>query len=281
MQTTDLATFQRQLTATGAYRSDAAHLAPARRRPCAALTARFAFSISRVYPLCALYDLFGQLTVERWQKFCMSAVTMPEACGMTVEIDGFGDRMAHKGPVVYVCNHISTVETALLVPTLLAFGPLKIVAKASLAHLPMLERAARNMGIVPLGRKDPKADLLALYEAGKKHIGEGSSFLIFPQGTRLNTFGRGRYSSIGAKLAEKAGVPLVPLAVDTRCMPTRESGVFKKVFKDFGTLDTSRDIRVAAGPVIPCGKAREMHEASFDWIANKLDEWGLPVEREK
>jgi len=54
---------------------------------------------------------------------------------------------------------------------------------------------------------------------------------------------------------------------------------FAKVFKDFGTLDTSKDIRVAAGPVIPAGKAKVLHEAAFDWMATKLESWGLPTER--
>ena len=54
-----------------------------------------------------------------------------------------------------------------------------------------------------------------------------------------------------------------------------------KVFKDFGTVDTSLDIKLAAGPVIPCGKSRDMHEACFDWIATKLESWNLPTNREK
>jgi hypothetical protein len=31
--------------------------------------------------------------------------------------------------------------------------------------------------------------------------------------------------------------------------------------------------------VIPCAKAKVMHEAAFDWMAGKLEEWGLPTER--
>ena len=92
--------------------------------------------------------------------------------------------------------------------------------------------------------------------------------------------GPGRGAMTG-KLAERAGVPIVPVAVDSRCMPTREKGILSKVFKDFGRVDTSKDIRLAAGPLIPCGKSREMHEASFNWIASKLESWGLPTDREK
>ena len=46
-----------------------------------------------------------------------------------------------------------------------------------------------------------------------------------------------------------------------------------------GSLACSLDIRCACGPVIPCGKSKEMHEAAFDWMAGKLESWGLPVER--
>ena len=53
----------------------------------------------------------------------------------------------------------------------------------------------------------------------------------------------------------------------------------KPVCRDFGPVDTSKDIRIAFGPVIPAGKSRDMHEAAFDWMAGRLEAWGLPVER--
>ena len=133
--------------------------------------------------------------------------------------------------------------------------------------------------MVPISRKSPREDLINILKTGTERINGGDSFLIFPQGTRCDTLSRGRYSSIGAKLAERAGCSVIPLAVDTRCQPTRKTGMFKKVFKDFGPVDTSCDIRVACGPAIPCGKSKEIHEAVFDWMASKLESWGLPVER--
>jgi 1-acyl-sn-glycerol-3-phosphate acyltransferase len=135
------------------------------------------------------------------------------------------------------------------------------------------------MRMVPIGRKSPREDLLNMLRIGTERIRGGDSFLIFPQGTRQKVWSRKVYSSIGAKLAEKAGCPIVPIVVDTRCQLTRERGVLKKVFKDFGPVDTSRDIRIACGPVIANGKSKDMHEAAFDWMASKLDEWEMPVER--
>lgn len=276
---TTLEEFRRELLAAGGYATPPERRAAKRRRPSALVTLRFSMAVSRVFPLCAVYEALRRLDTGKWAEFCFSTVTTPEALGMNVVFEGWGDRAAYKGPVVYLCNHMSTVETILLPPVLLTYGPFNVVTKASLAHLPFLERAAAHMGLVPIGRKNPKEDLLFLMGEGTRRIGEGNSFLIFPQGTRQAVFDRRKFSSIGAKLAERAGVPVVPIAVDTRCQPTREKGLLAKVFKDFGTVDTSRDIRCAAGPVIPCGKARDMHEASFDWIASKLESWGVPVER--
>lgn len=281
MKKTDLTTFREELLATGGYKTPVERRAASRHKPSALVTTRFSFAVSRVFPMCAVYEALGRLNTDKWAEFCFSTVTMPESLGMNVELEGWQDRAAYKGPVVYLCNHMSTYETILLPPVLLTYGPFSVVAKASLAHLPFLGKAAAHMGLVGIGRKNPKADLLALFDVGSKRIAEGSSFLIFPQGTRQAVFERRHFSSIGAKLAEKAGVPIVPLAIDSRCMPTREKGLLSKIFKDFGTVDTSYDIRLAAGPVIPCGKSRDMHEACFDWIADKLESWGLPTNRDK
>ena len=279
MKTTELSAFQRELRETGGYRTHDDCRAPKRARPGAWTTLRYSWGTTRVFPLCAFAEPLGKLTTDVWADYCFSAVTVPESLGMNVVIDGFRPRQAFDGPVMYLCNHMSMTETILLPPVLLAFGPLSYVAKASLAHLPFLEKAADHMRMVPISRTSPREDLMNILKVGTERIRGGDSFLIYPQGTRCEVFSRQRYSSIGAKLAERAGCPIVPIVVDTRCQPTRKAGFFKKVLKDYGPVDTSLDIRVSAGPVIPCGKSKEMHEAAFDWMAGKLESWGLPTER--
>ena len=279
MKTIELSAFQRELRETGGYRTHDEYRAPKRARPGAWTTLRYSWGVTRVFPLCAFAEPLGKLTTNVWAGYCFSAVTEPESLGMSVVIDGFRPRQAIDGPVMYLCNHMSMTETILLPPVLLAFGPFSYVAKASLAHLPFLEKAADHMRMVPISRTSPREDLMNILKVGTERIRGGDSFLIYPQGTRCEVFSRQRYSSIGAKLAERAGCPIVPIVVDTRCQPTRKAGFFKKVFKDYGPVDTSLDIRVSAGPVIPCGKSKEMHEAAFDWMAGKLESWGLPTER--
>ena len=279
MQKTKLEQFYASLRATGSYSTPPERRA-GRVRQSAWNTIRYTLGVTKVFPYCALTEPFGLLTTEKWARVCFSAVTTAEKLGLSVMIEGFDARMKHEGPVVYLCNHMSTTETILLMPVLLAFGPFSYVAKASLAHLPFLTKAAEHMRMVPIGRKSPREDLMAVLNTGTERINGGDSFLIFPQGTRQTVFSRKVYSSIGAKLAEKAGCPVVPIVVDTRCQLTREKGLFRRVFKDFGTFDPTRDIRLACGPVIPNAKSRVMHEAAFDWMASKLEEWGLPTERQ-
>lgn len=279
MVTTTLSEFQAELRETGGYRTRDDHRAPKRARVGAWTTFRFSMGVVKTFPMCALYEPLGRLTTAKWAEFCFSTVTTAERLGMSVSVEGFENRMKFDGPVLYLCNHMSSTETILLPPILLAFGPFSYVAKASLAHLPCLEKAAAHMGMVPIGRKSPREDLVNVLRVGTERIQGGDSFLIFPQGTRERVFGRKRYSSIGAKLAERAGCPVMPIVVDTRCQLRRDSGLLRKVFRDFGPVDTSRDIRVSCGPAIPCGKSRDMHEAAFDWMASKLEAWGLPTER--
>lgn len=279
MRTTTLEEFQSAIRATGGYSTKEECRAPRRAKPGALSTLRYTLGITRVFPSCALAEPLGRLSTERWAEFCFSSVTTAEALGMNVIVEGFENRQAVKGPVLYVANHMSMTETILLPPIILAFGPFSYVAKASLAHLPFLEKAADHMRMVPISRTSPREDLVNILRVGTERIKGGDSFLVFPQGTRCEVFSRKRYSSIGAKLAERAGVPVVPIVVDTRCQPTRKRGLLAKVFKDFGPVDTSLDLRVACGPAIPLGRAKDMHEAAFDWMADKLESWGLPTER--
>lgn len=279
MKTTTLEEFQASIRATGGYSTAPDHRAERRAKPGALVTLRYSWGVGRVFPLCALAEPTGRLTQDKWAHFCFSTVQVAEKLGMNVTVEGFGARAAHDGPVVYLCNHMSTTETILLPTVLLAFRPLSYVAKASLAHLPFLEKAADHMGMVPVTRKSPREDLMNILRVGTERLSGGSDFLVFPQGTRQRVFSRRVFSSIGAKLAEKAGCAIVPVVVDTRCQLTREKGILKGIFKDFGPVDTSRDIRCCAGPVIPCAKSRVMQDAAFDWMATKLEEWGLETER--
>ncbi len=279
MKTTTLEEFREELLRTGGYDTAEGHCPKTRAKGGALTTLAYSWGVAYVFPMCALYEPLGKLTTDLWAHLCFKTVQRAERLGIRVHLEGWKNREAYKGPVVYLCNHMSTTETIFLPPILLTYGPFSVVAKESLSHLPLLGRAAAHMGMVGIGRKSPREDLVKLLTVGEERIRQGGSFLIFPQGTRQEVFSRKVFSSIGAKLAERAGCPIVPLVVDTRCQLTRKEGWLKNIFKDFGPVDTSKDIRCCCGPVIASAKARVMQEQAFDWMATQLEAWGLPTER--
>ena len=275
MKRTTLEMFREELLRTGAYTSSPERMAPVPCKPSALTTLGFTWSVFSVFPKCSIWETLGILNTDKWAHFCFESVRTAEKYGTKVLVDGWNNRKEYQGPVVYVANHMSTLETIMLPFVLLTYGPFNVVVKQSLSHLPGLEKAAAHMGLVPIGRKNPREDLMTIFNVGGERIGRGESFLIFSQGTRQPVFVRKGWSSIGAKLAEKAGVPVIPIALKTDIQPTRPEA--KGWARDFGTVDPSKEIRLRCGPVLT-GKAKEMHQASFDWIAEQLREWNMPVE---
>ena len=274
MTKTTLEIFRKELLATGSYVSPAERKAPKLRKPGFFTTLGFSWTVFSVFPLSGIAEAMGRLTTDLWAHYCFRSAQKAEKYGMDLLLDGWENRQRHNGPVVYLANHMSTLETVLLPAILLTYGPFNVVVKQSLSHLPFLEKAAAHMGLIPVGRKNPREDLMQMLTLGKERVEQGNSMLIFAQGTRQKVFSRKHWSSIGTKLAEKTGVPVVPVALLTDCEPTREGG---GPFKDFGPVDPSRPIRFRCGPVLT-GSSRDMQRASFDWIGEQLSGWGMPVE---
>lgn len=279
---TSLDAFREILRRDGRYETPPEARAPLPARACLLNTLRYNSAVFGVFPRCAVAEARGKLTTDRWAHICWSAVKKAEHLGGRCIFDGWENaaKAIASGPVVYVANHMSTLETVILPPVLLTYGPFSVVVKASLMHLPFLSSAAVHMGLVPVTRTNPRADLATLLKRGAECLSRGCSMLVFPQGTRSETFSYSGYSSIGAKIAEKCGVPLVPVAVKTD-LEKKGTGLFK----DFGKVDVSREVRARCGPAIPAGRqsggARAAHSASFDWIAEQLSGWNLPVERQR
>ena len=275
MTQTTLEMFREELLRTGGYKTPPERKAPVPRKKGWLTTLGFTRSVFSVFPRCAISEALRRLNTDLWARYCFATLQKAEKYGTDVIMDGWGNRKAHEGPVVYLANHMSTLETVMLPFVLLTYGPIATVVKQSLSHLPFLTRAAAHMGLIPIGRKSPREDLMTIFNVCGERIKEGISITIYAQGTRQPVFSRKSWGSIGTKLAERAGVPVVPIAVKTDIEPTRPGA--KGWFKDFGTVDPSKTIRISCGPVLT-GSSKEMQRASFDWIKSRLDEWGLPTE---
>ena len=166
MKRTTLEMFREELLRTGGYVSPPERMAP---KPCSPgwwTTVSFSWGAFSVFPRCAISENLRILNTDKWAHYCFASVRKAEALGTKVTFDGWEKRRDYDGPVVYLCNHMSTLETILLPFTLLTFGPFNVVVKASLSHLPGLERAADHMGLIPIGRKSPREDLMTIFKVG-------------------------------------------------------------------------------------------------------------------
>ena len=273
MQTTDYQTLWKSLRETGRYET------PSENRPERPVRTCFWHTLvgARVVSLdvigaCAALALFNRFNHVEWARLCMKAFAFAEHLGDRVIVEGFGQRAAYQGPVVFVSNHMSTLETILYPAILGAWDRLAVVLKKDLTDIPFIRRTAAAIGCIAVTRKNVREDLATVLNVGKERLANGQSVLMFPQGTRQEVFDPKKFNSLGSKLAEHAGVPIIPLAVATDFM-----GI-GKVWRDFGPIDPTRPIRVQCGPVIPASVgARAMHTQCVDFISQTLKGWGLPI----
>lgn len=212
----------------------------------------------------------GAFDNTRWAECGLHLFWETERMGTEVILEGF-DALKGVGPVVIVANHMSLYETFAFPPLMLAFGDVAIVLKESLLRVPFVGKAFASRKVIPLGRTDPRADLKAVLEHGEAFLrNDKASVVLYPQGTRQPYFDCHHFNTLGVKLAQNAGVPVVPVAGQTSFL-----GVGKYT-KDFGPVDTSAPVRFACGPVIPVTRAsaKEAQARCIDFIASKLESWG-------
>ncbi len=209
------------------------------------------------------YDAYTRIS-----KGIMDAV---ESHRGTVEIEGLDRILESKQNFVIVGNHVSSLEAQTLA-TMLNTRTVAYVMKESLLTTPFFGPIMQRVNPIPVSRKNPVEDLNSVMEKGCEYLAKGYSVIIFPQGTRSAVFDPAAFNKLGIRLALKAGVPCVPLALKTDYWGNG------KVLKTFGPTHPEKRVHFAFGePIVPTGKGREAHEQVLAFITGKLKEWDFPV----
>ncbi|MBN2068208.1 MAG: 1-acyl-sn-glycerol-3-phosphate acyltransferase [Opitutales bacterium] len=207
---------------------------------------------------------------ERWLADSFKALRVLERSGVQIHVENIDVVRNLEGPVVYIGNHMSTLETFLLPAFIRSFQPVTYVIKQSLVEYPIFKHVMRSRNPIVVGRDNPKADLIKVMKEGQERIASGISVIVFPQTTRALTFDRSQFNSIGVKLAKKAGVKVVPLALKTDAWSPG------KWHKDYGPIYADRPVHVRFGQAMEVvGSGKETHEAIGDFIEQSLAEWTL------
>lgn len=209
----------------------------------------------------------GRCDDAAWTHAGVATADTLEGVGARIRVEGLRNADTG-GPCVYVGNHMSTLETFMLPGLLRPIRPVTFVLKRSLTTMPFFGAVIRSRDPVAVDRVNPREDLARVLKEGAERLAAGISVIVFPQSTRTLRFDPHRFNSIGVKLAARAGVPVVPLALLT------DAWGQGRLIKDVGRIDPSRPVRFRFGaPLRVDGHGREEHAAICAFIESALREW--------
>ena len=208
---------------------------------------------------------------DDWIDSSLDVLRRLELAGVKIDISGIENIERQDGPAVFLGNHMSMMETMLLPVIIQPIMPVTFVVKQSLLTYPVFRHIMLSRSPVAVTRTNPRQDFKVVMSEGVNRLRDGISVIVFPQTTRSHAFDPEQMSSIGVKLAKKAGVPVIPMALKTDCW---QNGHW---IKDFGRLDVSKTAYYSFGtPIKVVGKGDEEQLEVNAYITRALQKWGDP-----
>lgn len=237
--------------------------------------------VARLFPSLYFYPVFaylvwrstreiknGAYTDERWVESSADVFRLAESVGMRFIVENFSVVKELNDPCVFVGNHMSTLETLILPCMIRPFRRLTFVVKESLLNHPFFRHILRSRNPIAVGRVSPKEDFRQIMDGGVKFLEEKVSVVIFPQTTRTSSVDPKSFNSVGIKLARRAGVPVVPLALKTDAWSTG------RFIRDLGRIHPERTVHFKFGdPLRIEGNGKLEHARVVQFITSKLQEW--------
>lgn len=210
----------------------------------------------------------GKYSDEKWIEKSLGTVKALERAGVRFKIENI-DVLRHlDSPCVFVANHMSTLETFVLPGLIQYYRDVTFVVQEGLIEYPVFKHVMISRNPITVSRKNPRQDLKVVLEGGLERLKNNISLVIFPQSTRLPQFDPKKFNSIGIKLAKKAHVPVVPIAVKT------DAWGIGKHHRDLGKIDPNKKVHLCFDkPLQIKGNGRAEHEYIINFILDKLATW--------
>ena len=221
---------------------------------------------SRKWALQGIYD------TALWAKTSIGILKMIEGCGGKFHILGLDNIRNEKEPVVFISNHMSTLETMVFPGIIAPIKEATFVVKDSLVSHPLFGPIMRARKPIVVSRSDSMQDFKKVMSEGQALLEQGNSIIIFPQSKRVAQFDPNTFNTLGVKLARAAKVKIIPIAIKTDYW---DNG---SILKDVGAIHRDRPIYIEFGKAMEVqGAGKEEHQAIIDFISKRLKNWGGKV----
>lgn len=206
---------------------------------------------------------------SEWAKSSLDVIRSLEAVGVEFEISGIENLEMVNGPCLIVGNHQGTLETMALPGIIQPIRKVTFVVKRALIEYPIFKHVMLSRDPIAVSQTDPRADFKLMMSGGQERLGSGISLVVFPQGERQQEWDPSKFNSIGVKLASRARVPIVPVALKT------DAWALGPIISDFGKIDPSKKVHFSFGtPVVVEGRGNDENQAIIDFVSEKLEQWG-------
>ncbi|HEY5431866.1 MAG TPA: lysophospholipid acyltransferase family protein [Coriobacteriia bacterium] len=162
-------------------------------------------------PTAALGHLFGSEDLERRVSlWCMRtwARSICWAAGIRLVVHGAEHIVPERG-TVYATNHVSWFDIVAIASVLPRYT---FVAKSELRRVPIFGWGAEACGVVFLEREN-RTSAFEAYRSVAKTVAEGLSVIVYPEGTRGDSYTLRPFKKGPFVLAIAANAPVVPVVV--------------------------------------------------------------------
>ncbi|HDL64707.1 MAG TPA: 1-acyl-sn-glycerol-3-phosphate acyltransferase [Proteobacteria bacterium] len=209
-------------------------------------------------------------TDDRWILGSRRIARALESVGIRINVENTASFIDLPSPCVFAGNHMSVLETFVLPGIIQPYRNITFVVKDKLLTYPIFKDVIAARRPIVVGRVNPRRDLEIVLKEGVKRLQASSSVMLFPQPTRDPVFIPAHFNSLGVKLARRAGVPVIPIAIKSNAW-----GIGRWI-KDFGKISPQIPVHFAFGdPITVTGNGRAAQEKIVRFISGKLVEWGM------
>jgi len=207
---------------------------------------------------------------DRWIQDSLRILEGLESVGVKFSIENIGSFTSLSSPCVFAGNHMSMLETFILPGIIRSHRKVTFVIKKSLLDYPVFKNIMAAVDPIAVSRTNPRHDLQIVLREGVKRLKNSTSVILFPQPSRSNEFIPSHFNSLGAKLALRAGVPVIPVAIKSDAWGNG------KRLKDFGPINPRLPVHFAFGdPITVTGNGKAAQEKIIQFISEKLNQWGV------